>query len=107
MSPAKHGKQKEGTGWNLVGPCSLTGLLLKRRLSTMMGFKPRLKLSLNTKKDCSCAYTIFLKTLDRDDSLEISLKLERTEGSKSCFLLNSCTVKCLKSVGAQRKGGID
>lgn len=41
----------------------------------------------------------FSSTLDKKGSLEIGLKFERTETSKFGFLINGCTIACLKGTG--------
>ena len=56
---------------------------------------------LRSRCSCSCSKTTFSNTLERKGSLEMGLKLERTEGSRLCFLIRGWTIACLKAVGTQ------
>ncbi len=58
------------------------------------------KISFLSKKDNSWVAITFSNTLDKNSSLEMGWKLERTEGSRLGFLISGCTIACLR--GAEK-----
>lgn len=80
-------------------PVSRRSLVTRKRAVSVLwyGLKPDWNfssISLEARKDWSWLKTTISKTLDRNGSLEIGLKLDKSEGSKFLFWIRGWTVAC-------------